>query len=62
MWRDHQHINVKYTKYMQTYSAYLESFFDTEVDLTGNPNTNIWNIRQHSNTCTCDFTDHICRK
>ena len=26
---------------IHTQHPYLESFFDTEVDLTGNPNTNI---------------------
>ena len=40
----------------------LEGFFDAEVDRTGNPNTNIWNIPQFSSIYTYDFTTHTCSK
>ena len=33
-------------------------FFDTEVDRTGSPSTNIWNILQFSSTYVSDFTAH----
>ena len=37
-------------------------FFDTEVDRTGNPTTNIWKILQFSRTYVSDFTAHISSK
>ena len=40
----------------------LEDFFDTEVDRTGNPNTNTWNIPQFSSIYTCNFATHTCSK
>ena len=40
----------------------LEGFFDTEVDRTGNPNTNIWNIPRLSSIYTSDFTTHTWSK
>ena len=33
----------------------LESFFDTEIDHTDNPNTNSWNIPRFSNIYASDF-------
>ena len=48
---------LKYSKH-----PHLDGFFDTEVDRTGNPNTNIWNIPQFSSIYTCDFTTHISSK
>ena len=36
--------------------------FDTVVDRTGNPSSNIWNILQLSNTYVSYFTAHICSK
>ena len=37
-------------------------FFDVEVDRTGNPSTNIWNILQFSSAYVSDFTAHTCSK
>ena len=38
------------------------SIFGAEVDCTGNPSTNIWNILQFSSTYVSDFTRHTCSK
>ena len=39
-----------------------EGFFDTEVDHTVSPSTNIWNTLQFSSTYVSDFTADTCRK
>ena len=48
--RENEHSDLQYEH---------PGFFDTEVNRTGNPRTNIWNILQFSSTYVSDFTAYI---